>query len=112
MPSRGPPERVKTSFRRSSPQSNRRLPSVKSPTPCAPSLANIKRRTHGEVSSPLRRAPNSPLPRFERHRIQVTASSLLAVDRLTTVFDLAAGPVAAVDDVSVEIRAGETLGLV
>jgi oligopeptide/dipeptide ABC transporter ATP-binding protein len=37
---------------------------------------------------------------------------LLTVERLTTVFDTASGPVAAVDDVSFEIREGETLGLV
>ena len=37
---------------------------------------------------------------------------LLSVSHLTTVFDLPGGPVAAVDDVSFEIRAGETLGLV
>ena len=37
---------------------------------------------------------------------------LLAVGRLTTVFDTATGPVPAVDDVSFEIRAGETLGIV
>jgi len=38
--------------------------------------------------------------------------ALLSVERLTTVFDLASGPVPAVDDVSFEIRQGETLGLV
>ena len=37
---------------------------------------------------------------------------LLSVSDLTTVFDLAGGPVPAVDAVSFEIRAGETLGLV
>jgi oligopeptide/dipeptide ABC transporter ATP-binding protein len=37
---------------------------------------------------------------------------LLGVERLTTVFDTTKGPVAAVDDVSFEIRPGETLGLV
>src|SRR3954451_5878201 len=37
---------------------------------------------------------------------------LLAVEHLTTVFDLAAGPAAAVDDVSFHVGAGETLCLV
>jgi peptide/nickel transport system ATP-binding protein len=37
---------------------------------------------------------------------------LLSVSELTTVFDLAGGPVPAVDAVSFDIRAGETLGLV
>jgi peptide/nickel transport system ATP-binding protein len=37
---------------------------------------------------------------------------LLAVQNLTTVFDVPGAPVVAVDDVSFEIRKGETLGLV
>jgi oligopeptide/dipeptide ABC transporter ATP-binding protein len=37
---------------------------------------------------------------------------LLIVERLTTVFDVPGGLVKAVDDVSFEVRAGETLGLV
>jgi oligopeptide/dipeptide ABC transporter ATP-binding protein len=37
---------------------------------------------------------------------------LLAVDRLRTVFDTSTGPVTAVDDISFEIRPGETLSLV
>ncbi len=37
---------------------------------------------------------------------------LLSVDHLTTVFDTPRGPVPAVNDVSLTIRAGETLGLV
>src|SRR4051812_13014129 len=40
------------------------------------------------------------------------ADSLLAVERLTTVFDTATGTVPAIDEVSFEIGAGETLGLV
>ena len=38
--------------------------------------------------------------------------ALLRVDHLTTVFDLRSGPVPAVNDVSFEIRQGETLGIV
>ncbi len=40
------------------------------------------------------------------------AEPVLAVERLTTVFDLPAGPAPAIDAVSFEIREGETLGLV
>jgi peptide/nickel transport system ATP-binding protein len=39
-------------------------------------------------------------------------TALLTVEHLTTVFDLPAGPASAVDDVSFELREGETLGLV
>jgi oligopeptide/dipeptide ABC transporter ATP-binding protein len=42
----------------------------------------------------------------------MNAPPLLSVEHLTTVFDTAGGPVPAVDDVSFEIREGETLGLV
>jgi oligopeptide/dipeptide ABC transporter ATP-binding protein len=42
----------------------------------------------------------------------VPAEPLLRVQQLTTVFDTAAGPLAAVDAVSFDIRPGETLGLV
>ena len=42
----------------------------------------------------------------------MTDDLLLRVEHLTTVFDLPGGPVPAVDDISFEIRAGETLGLV
>ncbi len=40
------------------------------------------------------------------------SDTLLSVDGLTTVFDVAPRPVVAVNDVSFEIRKGETLGLV
>jgi oligopeptide/dipeptide ABC transporter ATP-binding protein len=39
-------------------------------------------------------------------------SALLVVERLTTVFDLPRGPAPVVNDVSFEVRTGETLGLV
>jgi oligopeptide/dipeptide ABC transporter ATP-binding protein len=42
----------------------------------------------------------------------VSASPLLSVEHLTTVFDLATGPAPAVDDINFEVRPGETLGLV
>src|SRR6266542_3122278 len=49
----------------------------------------------------------------ERSQLNLMADeALLRVEHLTTVFDTARGPVAAVDDVSFEIRSGETLGLV
>jgi oligopeptide/dipeptide ABC transporter ATP-binding protein len=44
--------------------------------------------------------------------IQPAPAVLLSVSDLTTVFDLAGGPVPAVDAVSFDIREGETLGLV
>src|SRR5919199_500403 len=40
------------------------------------------------------------------------SEALLELSHLTTVFDTARGPVPAVDDVTFEIRTGETLGLV
>jgi len=48
----------------------------------------------------------------ERRLAGVNDLPLLVVDHLTTVYDLPGGPGAAVNDVSFEIRPGETLGLV
>jgi oligopeptide/dipeptide ABC transporter ATP-binding protein len=48
----------------------------------------------------------------ECRTVAVTTQPLLSVERLTTVFDLAGGSTAAVNDVSFEIQPGETLGLV
>src|SRR3982751_2995774 len=45
-------------------------------------------------------------------RSHMADGALLSVEHLTTVFDTVQGSVAAVDDVSFEIRRGETLGLV
>src|SRR5262249_40145948 len=70
------------------------------------------RPTHGKGLGRLRCAPRDSIRQFNRRMAPVKESSLLVVDRLTTVFDLPAGPVPAVDDVSFEIRTGETLGLV
>src|SRR5205814_1571106 len=42
----------------------------------------------------------------------VMGAPLLAVEHVTTVFDLPSGPAPAVEDISFELRAGETLGLV
>jgi oligopeptide/dipeptide ABC transporter ATP-binding protein len=42
----------------------------------------------------------------------MSSASLLSVEHLTTVFDTPSGSIPAVDDVSFEIREGETLGLV
>jgi oligopeptide/dipeptide ABC transporter ATP-binding protein len=42
----------------------------------------------------------------------MSSASLLSIEHLTTVFDTPSGSVPAVDDVSFEIREGETLGLV
>ena len=50
-----------------------------------------------------------PGPYNRRHTM---SDSLLKVENLTTVFDAPDHPVVAVDDVSFEIRQGETLGLV
>ncbi len=44
--------------------------------------------------------------------MQASSSPLLEVQRLTTVFDVAGRVLRAVDDVSFEVRKGETLGLV
>jgi peptide/nickel transport system ATP-binding protein len=43
---------------------------------------------------------------------RVQPGPLLDVQHLTTAFDVAAGPIRAVDDASFEVRRGETLGLV
>jgi oligopeptide/dipeptide ABC transporter ATP-binding protein len=46
------------------------------------------------------------------HPATARSDALLQVQHLTTVFDVTPGPLVAVDDVSFEVRRGETLGLV
>jgi peptide/nickel transport system ATP-binding protein len=58
------------------------------------------------ASSDGPRAASSDRPRA------AASDALLSIEHLTTVFDTRAGAAAAVDDVSFEIRSGETLGLV
>ena len=52
---------------------------------------------------------DSHLAPRDSHRAPRTATALLSVEHLTTVFDLPAGPAPAVIDVSFHVDAGETL---
>ncbi|HVD93294.1 MAG TPA: ABC transporter ATP-binding protein [Vicinamibacterales bacterium] len=55
---------------------------------------------------------DSHLAPRDSHRAPRTATALLSVEHLTTVFDLPAGPAPAVIDVSFHVDAGETLCIV
>jgi peptide/nickel transport system ATP-binding protein len=66
---------------------------------CEPFLANTKKRRPSDLAAILKAEPMVEEP-------------LLRIEHLTTTFDSDAGPVAAVNDVSFDIHAGETLGLV
>ena len=62
--------------------------------------------------SPAPSARNPEPQTGNSDRRTADAEPLLRVERLTTVFDTPRGAIAAVDDVSFDVRAGETLGLV
>ena len=79
---------------------------------CGRRLANTKKRTRGDAHRAARQAPDGRRETLAGGTVAVTSAPLLAVEHLTIVFDLPDGPFPAVDDLSFEIRVGETLGLV
>src|SRR5262249_30546216 len=77
-----------------------------------PRARDRRRRRSARDRGRDRRRDARRLRRIRRDVDGLMTDALLRIDHLTTTFDTAGGPVAAVDDVSFEIRAGETLGLV
>ncbi len=95
---RRPPDRATISCLRSWPRSKRLRPSARSRTRCARcSASTAKWRWIDTGGTATCTGMNE---------------TLLSVENLTTVFEVRPRPVVAVDDVSFEIRRGETLGLV
>src|SRR5262249_16294743 len=103
---------------RSSVPSRRTRPSAKSRTPCAACSVNTEspmsdnREPISDTRDPISDRLWDIEYRASDIEYRASDAALLSVEHLTTVFDLPAGPAAAVSDVSFHVDAGETLCLV